>query len=436
MVNSSTGIATGTEQAAFVVAPAEPDVLPRDEEPNDRTTADTTADRPAAGLLDIVDQDGRLPPFPVPWRHPLRSVAWVVRTLFGLASLTVLLAVIAVIPLVNFLALGYLLEVEGRIGRSGRLRDGFPLLNVAPRIGSIAIGLWLWLLPLRLLAGAASDAAIIDPGGTATARLQMLVAVTWGLLSLHLCLALARGGSPGCFVRPLKNLRWLVSRLREGAYFADASRQVRDFVLRLRLRYHFWLGLQGFAAALIWLAIPTAIFASSNGTEGGQILIKLIGGALLALTLAWVPFLQARLAVENRFSAAFALRKTRSLFGYAPLAWLTALAVVYVLALPLYLFKAFVLPREAMWPITLIFIASIYPARVMTGWAYYRAVRRCREGRRSHGSLRWTARLAMIPLLVAFVFLLHFTQFIGASGTTGLFEHHAFLLPWSGAAKL
>src|SRR5690606_34693041 len=122
-----------------------------------------------------------------------------------------------------FLALGYVLEVEGRIGRSGRLQDGFPLLNVAPRIGSIAIGLWLWLLPLRLLAGAASDAAIIDPGGVAAARLHTLVAVTWGLLSLHLCLALARGGSPGCFVRPLKNLRWLAGRLREGEYFAEAS---------------------------------------------------------------------------------------------------------------------------------------------------------------------------------------------------------------------
>ena len=115
------------------------------------------------------------------------------------------------------------------------------------------------------------------------------------------------------------------------------------------------------------------------------------------------------------------------------LAWLATLLVVYSLALPLYLFKAFVLPRQAMWPITLIFIASIYPARVLTGWAYHRAQRRCSEGVPSHRGLRWLARLAMIPILVVFVFLLHFTQFIGANGTAGLFEHHAFLLPWAGA---
>jgi hypothetical protein len=434
MLSSSTRIAGGTQQDALAVAPADPVVLPPVEQPSDR--ADKTADRPAAGLLDVVDQEGRLPPFPVPWRHPLWAIAWIVRTLFGLASLIVLIAVIAVIPLVNFLALGYLLEVEGRIGRSGRLRDGFPLLHVAPRIGSIAIGLWLWLLPLRLLAGAASDAAIIDPAGATTARLEAAVAIAWGLLTLHLCLALARGGSPECFVRPLKNLRWLAGRLRAGEYSADASNHVRRFVARLRLRHHFWLGLRGFAAALVWLAIPTAIFASSNGTDGTQVLIKVIGGGLLALTLAWMPFLQARLAVENRFAAGFELREVRRLFRSAPLAWLATLVVVTVLALPLYLFKAFVLPREAMWPITLIFIASIYPARVMTGWAYHRAVQRSSIDRRSHWSFRWTARVAMIPLLAAFVFLLHFTQFVGVNGTAGLFEHHAFLLPWAGATNL
>lgn len=436
MSRASTSIAISERQAALDAACSDPAVLPPVEELHDVAAAANPDDRPPPRLLSVVDQEGRLPPFPVPWRHPLRAFAWVVRTLFGLASLTVLLAVVAVIPLVNFLALGYLLEVEGRIGRSGRLRDGFPLLNVAPRIGSIAVGLWLWLLPLRLLSGAASDAAIIAPDGAAAARLQTIVTVAWAFLSVHLSLALARGGSPGCFVRPLKNLRWLSSRLRRGEYFADASIHVRQFVRRLRLRHHFWLGVRGFAAALLWLAIPTAIFAAGNGTDGEQILIKLIGGGLLAITLAWVPFLQARLATSNRFAEVFALRDVRRLFGYAPLAWLTTLLVVYMLALPLYLFKAFVLPREAMWPITLIFIASIYPARVMTGWAYHRAVQRRSGEMLSHWSLRWGARLALIPLLAAFVFLLHFTQFVGANGTAGLFEHHAFLLPWTGTTAL
>src|SRR5262245_52943118 len=46
--------------------------------------------------------------------------------LFGAASLTVGLAFLAAIPVAQFLTLGYLLEAAGRVGRSGRLRDGFP----------------------------------------------------------------------------------------------------------------------------------------------------------------------------------------------------------------------------------------------------------------------------------------------------------------------
>ena len=35
----------------------------------------------------------------------------------------------------------------------------------------------------------------------------------------------------------------------------------------------------------------------------------------------------------------------------------------------------------------------------------------------------------MVPLLVLYIFLLFFTQFIGQHGKGVLFEHHAFLLP-------
>ena len=61
----------------------------------------------------------------------------------------VMLAVLAAIPLINFLALGYLLEAEGRVARTGKLRYALPLLPLAPRLGSIALGIWLWLWPVR-----------------------------------------------------------------------------------------------------------------------------------------------------------------------------------------------------------------------------------------------------------------------------------------------
>jgi hypothetical protein len=382
--------------------------------------------------LDIAefDSEGRLPRIPHLFWHPLRAIAWIVRALFGIASLTLMLALIAAVPVVNFLALGYLLEVEGRVGRSGRFRDAFPLLGIAPRIGSIALGCWLWLLPLRFLSGAAADAQLIEPGAPAAGVLAFLTRVAWIGITLHICLALARGGSLSCFFRPIKNVLWLVRRLRAGDYIETASAHIRDFVSRLRLRHHFSLGLRGFLGALVWLLIPTAFYAAARQSEGGPVIVTLLGGFLLTIVFAWVPFLQAHFAAQNRLRAFRELGTVRELFRHAPFAWLIAVIVIYVFALPLYLFKIALPPNDAMWFITLVFIATIYPTRVVAGWAYHRAARRQREGKRSWFITRLFVRLLMWPLLATYVFLLFFTQFIGEEGKLELFQHHAFLLPW------
>lgn len=385
---------------------------------------------PATLEISEFDSEGRLPRIPHLFWHPLRASAWIVRALFGIASLTLMLALIAAVPIVNFLALGYLLEVEGRVGRTGRFRDAFPLLGLAPRIGSIALGCWLWLLPLRLLSGAATDARLIDPGAPAAGILAFLTEFAWVAVTLHICLALARGGALSCFFRPIKNVLWLVRRFKAGDYIETASMHIRDFVGRLRLRHHFSLGFRGFLGAFAWLLIPTLFYAAARHSEGGSVLVTLLGGFLLTIAFAWVPFLQAHFAAQNRFRAYRELGAVRELFRHAPFAWLFAVILIYVLALPLYLFKIALPPSDAMWFITLVFVATIYPTRVIAGWAYHRAVRRQREGKRSWFITRLFARLLMWPLLAAFVFLLFFTQFIGEEGKLELFQHHAFLLPW------
>jgi hypothetical protein len=369
---------------------------------------------------------GRLAEFPSPWQHPLRAIAWGVRAAFGLISLIVLLALLAAIPIVNFLVLGYLLEAEGGVARGGRLRRAFPLLSIAPRLGAIVLGIWLWLLPLRILTNAAADARLIDPTSPATRRLDWIVTTLAVAVAAHLCLALARGGSIGCFLRPIKNAHWALRQFRQGGYLDKAAAEIRAFVAGLRLRYHFWLGVRGFFGALLWLFVPTLLFAAANKTEGLLIVATIAGGVLLVPVLAWLPFLEARFASENRFRGLFELREVRRLFAHAPLAWLIAIVATYVLALPLYLLKAFLLPQDAMWFVTLVFILSIYPSRLVTGWAYGRAVRR---PRRAHFVTRWFTRLLMGPLLAVYVFLLFFTQFIGQHGKGVLFEHHALLLP-------
>ena len=380
----------------------------------------------------IAEHDGvdvtsyRLPPFPHPLRHPVRCVLWLIRAAFGIISLILLLAVVAAIPIVNFLAMGYLLEVEARVARTGRLRDALLLLDVAPRIGSIVFGIWLWLLPLRLLATARVDAYWIDPGGDADQFMALLTPIATAIVSTHLCLALARGGSFACFFRPIRNIRWLIERFRNADYMAHATAGVQDFMQRLRLQHHFLLGFQGFLGAFAWLLLPSALFASAVPGGGGRNVISFVGALGLILCFLWVPFLQARFAVTGHWRSMFDLSTVRELFRYAPLAWLIAIAVTYVLTLPLYLAKVYLLPQDLMWLITIIFIVTIFPARVVTGWAMHRAIKR---KERPGSQFAWLSRSIMLPLIGLYVFLLFFTPLISEHGKGVLFEHHALLLP-------
>jgi len=364
-----------------------------------------------------------------------RSIWWtgrLIRDTFGLISVVVLLAVLAAIPLLNFAALGYLLAAEGRVARGGRLRDGVPLMEIAPRLGSIALGVWLWVLPLRFLTGAVADAQLIAPGGEHSRRLAIAQMVLWAVISIHLCLALARGGSPGCFFRPIKNVRWLWKQLRAGAYWNRAGERVNEFLEPLKFGRHWWLGVRGFFAAFVWLFLPSALLAALRKLEPGPGLLTMAGGVLLTWVFGWIPFLQARFAAEQRLKAGFQLKAVRELWRHAPLAWLLVCVVIYVMSLPLYLFKVALPPDDAIWFVTLVFIASILPTRILTGWAYRRAARKQAEGRRSHFVVRLLCRSLLLPLIAFYVFVLFFTQFIDEHGKQALFEHHVFLLPWPG----
>ena len=372
----------------------------------------------------------RLPPFPVPWRHPIQCVMWMARTLFGLASLTLLLAIAAAVPLVNFWVLGYLLDVAGRVARSGKIRASFPLLGLAPKFGSIVLGIWLCVLPLRLLAGAATDAALIDPNGDVAARWAFWLFVTKWLMAAHLCLALARGGSLSCFFRPIKNVRWLLARWRDHDYWTRASTAIGQFVSGLNARPYYSAGWRGFLGTAAWLFIPSALYGSLHDPDKpAQVLVMLTGGVSLWLTLMWAPILQTRFAASNRLLAFGELGQAREMFRRAPFAWLFAIVLTYLLALPLYLFKAFLLPQDAMWFITIIFVVTIFPTKVALGWAYSRSLRK-RE--RAWWPWRWLCKIVLGVLVAIYVFILFFTPVIGEHGRRVLFEHHTLLLPWPG----
>jgi hypothetical protein len=354
-----------------------------------------------------------------------RALAWACGWLFGVASLVAGLAVLAAIPVLQFLTLGYLLEAGGRIGRTGRLRDGFVGVRKAARLGGIVLGAWLVLLPLRYLASLARDAQLVAPDSAAAGAWKAGMVGLTILATLHIALACARGGKLRYFFWPF-NFIWLIRRLWQGGFYAEVRDAAWDFVVGLRLPYYFWLGLRGFVGAMAWLIVPISLLAIGSSVPRFGFVIAVPAALLLAFVLLYLPFLQLRFAAENRLAAIFEFRAIRQCFQRAPWAFAFSLLITLLFALPLYLLKIEMVPREVAWLPSLVFIVFIFPARFLTGWAYARSRKRSSP---RHWFFRWTGRLAMLPVVLFYVLIVYLTQFAAWHGVWSLYEQHAFLLP-------
>lgn len=340
----------------------------------------------------------------------------------GAVGIVAALALLAAIPVLQFLSLGYLLEVSGRVARSGRLRDGLVGYRQAARLTGIVAGVWIVLLPLRLAATLRRSALLIDPTSPASRGWTLAVVGLTLLVACHLVLAFWRGGRLRHFLCPcFRPLRLAREALRSNP-LPVARDAVWDFVVSLRLPHYFWLGLRGFLGGLAWLVIPVSLLALG----GRAPLASWLGALLLAWVLPPLPFLQTRLAVEGRLGAMFERRAVRRLFSQAPLAFGGALLVTLLSALPLYLLKIEMVPREAAWLPSLVFVVFIFPSRLATGWAYGRGERRTEP---RHWVSRTLARLGMLPIVALYVLVVFFTQYTAWHGTFSLYEQHAFLLP-------
>ncbi|GAC1475491.1 MAG: DUF4013 domain-containing protein [Isosphaeraceae bacterium] len=379
---------------------------------------------------DALREPASLPP-PRPGRlaNVVRALRWIgggiasaSDWLFGAFALTIGLSVLSSVPVAQFLAFGYLLEAGGRVARSGRFRDGLIGIRKASRVGSMVIGVWLFYLPLQLVSSLAISAELVDPGGASARAVRGLLIVLTVLIDIHVIAACARGGRVRHFLIPFGNPFWMIRRLRRGGAYGAGRDAVWDFLSSLRLPYYFRLGLLGFLGTMAWLLIPVSILAAGQWAP----ILALPGTLLLGLVVVSLPFLQARFAVENRFGALFSLREIRQRFQRAPWAFAFALAVTLTSAVPLYLLKIEMIPRETVWLPSLVFLVFIYPARLLTGWAYGRSLRR--EPPR-HGFFRWTGRLAIFPMTLAYVLIVYISQYTAWRGVWNLYEQHAFLLP-------
>jgi hypothetical protein len=348
-------------------------------------------------------------------------VGRVVERCFGVGALFIGLAVLAAIPLGQFLALGYLLESSGRVARSGRIRDGFIGVRTAARFGGIALAGFLLWLPLYFLSIQAEAARIIDPNGRIARQWEVWLSVLAALFALQCSAAILRGGRFRDFFRPL-NVPWLVVRAVRGGLYTEARDRLWNTVVALRLPYYFWLGVRGFLGAFLWLAIPLLLLGLGHRAP----LVGFIGGLMLAAVVLYVPFLQVRFARDNRLRAFREFRQIRAAFRRAPLAFAFALWVHLLFAIPLYILKIEVIPRDLVFLEGVMFLLFIFPARLLGGWAYARGSRRAVP---RFWMVRWIGRFAVVPIVGAYVFVVFLSQHLGWQGIGSLYEQHAFLLP-------
>jgi hypothetical protein len=402
------------------------------------------------------------------------GVWWMLGVVFGWLSLMVGLAVLATIPLVNFVSLGYLLECGGKIARTGRFQAGFFELEHWGRLGSIFLGSWLLLLIPRGMAELAGDAWLINQGGVVANIWRSAQIVVTAMVFAHILLAWYCGGKLRDFfwpvlapfslaqwlittkilapwVRPLlarvwQNLAddlftpqplatwfppaiaWSALRRSWSTLYVEARDAMWEFVARLELPYLWWLGVRGFIGAALWLAIPVTLLALGTKAprDGAAALFITLGVVSLLLVLLYLPFLQVRFAAENRFRALFEVGTIRRLFQHAPLAFWLALLFTLALAIPPYAFKIEKLFPEFDWAFSLVFVTLVYPSKLLAGWAVGRAAHRTE---RAGFTWRWVARCAAVPVCLAYIAVVYGSQFTSWHGSRSLFEQHPFMIP-------
>jgi hypothetical protein len=402
------------------------------------------------------------------WWLLCKTLEW----LFGLASVVGCLAVLSAVPLVQFVSLGYLLEASARVARSGKLRHGFIDMQKFARIGSLVFGTWIMLLPLRYLSTLAQDAYLVDPTGNSARAWRLGQLVCTALMLGHILLAWYSGGklrhffwpflAPfqlgaklvfgkiiGPIVRPL--VQWISPRLVEDLYverplsawfppailwaglvrgkvYRRTRDAVWDFVTSLRLPQYFWLGLRGFVGALTWLFIPAMLLMGGTSLPNGGLAVVSgwLGAFLLGIVVIYLPFAQTHMAVQNRFVEIFNLGEVRRQFSRAPLAWWLALTTTLLFAVPLYLLTIEATQREVTYLINLFFVAFIYPARLVMGWAVGRALHHQKP---RYFLVTWMARFAVIPVVLGYLVILWASQYTSWFGPFSLLVQHAFMVP-------
>ena len=228
-----------------------------------------------------------------------RAAGTAARAVVGILSFGAVLSAVAAVPGGALLALGWLLDAEGRAagesGGSGTPPTLGPLLRASAALAGVGLAVWAATVPVRIAAGVAADAAVIAPGSPAAGSWRLGTVAAAAALTVHLGLWLLAGGRTGWF-RPLRNARRVRGDPR-GCLDRLGGRATdlwREFAPVRSL----WLGMRGLLVAAAWLLAPSLLLANQGGTVGAGF-ARVTGAVWLIALLPFVPAAQANLAAAR-----------------------------------------------------------------------------------------------------------------------------------------
>ena len=351
---------------------------------------------------------------------------WLLGRSWDLVSLSVLLAVVAAAPLIQFASLGYILFAAGRLANGQRWRTALPGLRTAGKLGTFTMLAAISWVPIYVITDLAYSAQLLDPNSLSARGWRFgafFLAATW---VVHVGWAAMRGGRWWHFLWPAP-VRF-VRTIWRPSHWSRASDQLYDLVTSLQFPKLWWLGARATVGALLWTCVPVSLMIIGVRAQkfDAQPLVGSIGAVAMAWVMLYLPLLQVRMAAKNRFIEIFNVPAIRQSFMRAP--WFCALSLFVLcgLAIPLYLLRIEATPSELVWAPSLIFVAFMLPAKLLIGAALGYADKR---DNLRHWMLRWPAFAVVFVSVVSYVGALYLAQLIASQGAFVMYFQHALLFP-------
>lgn len=344
---------------------------------------------------------------------------------FGVVVAAVVFGALGVLPILQFIPLGYLFRTQRRIACRGGVSVPAPYdvdILAWSRLGARAFGWGLVLLPLVVVGWIVEHGEILEPGALLYSLLRGLLPLFWGIALLHLVVAELRGGGRR-LLDPWGGLKWLL-QMRADEWprivrmCVDTVWEVADWGWQL-----FLLGVRGYVALIVWL-LPSAmlLYFGSAWTW-----CEILSGVLLGLVTPFVLLGSVRFAVEDHIWAAWEIKELARRIYRAPWSIAIALLAMGLLTLPLY-FLTFEQPAwDTGWILGTLAFLMVWPARMIAAWAYTRT-----EPRSATRRLRVMAvpgLFCVLLLAAAYSLQMFYVQGWTWQGARIYFDQHSFLLP-------